>query len=1481
MSNRRDEEAPAIKRIRRRLETIFEQRIEFLEATLRTGEVGITGGGECTLDEVLNEREWRPILLWVMHAAELPMDDSDQLETDLQRKELHSQWEGHSALKIKVSGLSRLDFAGIAALPEFAKTAIDFGCCSLVEHVREPRRSRTIRDIEPSHAGKPASRPSASKDAPQAWNRTDELVQRFVKQQLMLVLLELCRAVVYKLPENLAEAVKRAKAAAGVAAQKLEKAKGEASGSPDAEKTKTVEKAQRVADNCAAVAKDPQWALLVYTQGEWLRRVRLEIKTFCDATVLELLAGRTLPGDVGSVAFDESVSEARSAHNSNWQKVKPQPEPDPKKDADKDHAVSARAALEEALLPFFYSDADRSSPYWHLLQKWKSVVDEVVELIKEGDKLVAWCLGLFRAVRDVEAESGAPPDRALAKCVIKSTEPERRDWFYEPERVKQFLSAMEHALHVSRSPCHGGARQPGEPSLRGSEEDRNAADTLEQAADLFIAACVDADRYSRSRDGEAPQGRTLIESHASTPEDRRYKEIQRSLVLRRKLERVWWMSFDWRDPGLPEKLSAWCGRPIPPDWKIQVLHAGEPPGDGQKRGNAAGASPRKPAYRPDESHRVAVIFGAGIAGLTAAHELAERNFEVHVIESKGPVDRPFPPLIRPPGDEATVQVGGVARTQWDDLHPSWPKEGPGPLPGPGEHGYRLFPSFYRHVFDTMKRTPILHPANGARPTAFDQLEPTFRQVFAARERFVPISRARPRTLEAFRREYMSLTQGLGFSRRDLTRFFFKLLRYMMTCSARRAKDYEKMSLLQFLGGDQEGHYSERFVAAIRAAPQALVAMDAERCDARTQANVYLQLLMDQVLGGPYTDSVLSGPTSTAWLIPWREHLEKELGVKFHQGELLMIRGEDRFVEACVAAPEELRGQIPKDNKNKVATADYFVVALDVVGAERVTRYWDACGMPGTPHDGVPRELRGFTTYLDARLPPKLDRYELALTYPPPRRGRITTQDLEDKLRYLLRRARAAKDDGALTVREKSVFRSVNYWTGEIIPPQNDADELTPREDGVPEIRLHAWFKNKVGPAEVRILRTILHQWTSADVRLTSEDPQWFEESPVVRTPRLPVNRYGETATDRLQTFGGVQYYFEQDFKLVRGHVYFPDTEWGLSAVSQSQFWPRGQFPTEGPRIRGVLSVDIGDCRRLSSYTRKSVMGSSAEEIQKEVWRQIRDSLRTTRGPAASVTSLPLPEPTYYHVDTNLIFSGTAMRGNRTPFLINNVGDWKKRPRCLPWVPGRSKLGDGECTDGTGLWQAPHGGYRVHEDHVVFCGSYMRTFTRMTTMEGANESARHAVNAILDHISSTFGTNDFHGWKQITGDYCDIWDLEEQELEDLAFFKRVDEMLFKAGKPPIADILQFDKLADMQYPEPSPGQSLLAALGATMGKDWGVEPNELAGSMNGLMELVRGMSKDMGAIPALGIPSLGGAEPTMLKLLSMLGIGKGGAGNKEP
>src|SRR5215210_5076315 len=87
------------------------------------------------------------------------------------------------------------------------------------------------------------------------------------------------------------------------------------------------------------------------------------------------------------------------------------------------------------------------------------------------------------------------------------------------------------------------------------------------------------------------------------------------------------------------------------------------------------------------TERVAVL-GGGVAGLTAAHELAERGFAVTVYEAR---DR----------------LGGKARSL---PVPDSGTDGRRDLPA--EHGFRFFPGFYRHLPDTMGRIPVPGKSGG-------------------------------------------------------------------------------------------------------------------------------------------------------------------------------------------------------------------------------------------------------------------------------------------------------------------------------------------------------------------------------------------------------------------------------------------------------------------------------------------------------------------------------------------------------------------------------------------------------------------------------------------------------------------------------------------------------------------------------------------------------------------------------------------------
>jgi hypothetical protein len=78
----------------------------------------------------------------------------------------------------------------------------------------------------------------------------------------------------------------------------------------------------------------------------------------------------------------------------------------------------------------------------------------------------------------------------------------------------------------------------------------------------------------------------------------------------------------------------------------------------------------------------------------------------------------------------------------------------------------------------------------------------------------------------------------------------------------------------------------------------------------------------------------------------------------------------------------------------------------------------------------------------------------------------------------------------------------------------------------------------------------------------------------------------------------------------------------------------------------------------------------------------------------------------WFLDPTLEFRGPRAPHNPDPLLVNIAGSWRHRPEAATEL-----------------------------DHLVVAGDYVRTSTDVATMEAANESARRAVNAILDRVSA--------------------------------------------------------------------------------------------------------------------------------------------------
>jgi uncharacterized protein with NAD-binding domain and iron-sulfur cluster len=290
--------------------------------------------------------------------------------------------------------------------------------------------------------------------------------------------------------------------------------------------------------------------------------------------------------------------------------------------------------------------------------------------------------------------------------------------------------------------------------------------------------------------------------------------------------------------------------------------------------------------------RTVAVLGGGVGGLSAAHELAERGFEVTVYEGAAGAG----------GKARSTFVPGSGTAGRRDL--------------PGEHGFRFFPSFYRHLPDTMARIPYRGNRNGVR----DNLTATSRTRLAriAAPAIDVITRF-PSTVDDLRQLALTVVvSDLGLPWRDVLYTTELFLTLLTTSAERRLAEHEPVQWWDFINADRRSPAFQRYFAEI--AVRSLVAMCPRRANTRTIGTIGMQMWIDHARPGTSVDRLLNGPTHDVWIDPWLAHLER-LGVRLCYGARAVGFGcqGNRITHVDLESPEGPRR----------IEADHYMAALPV------------------------------------------------------------------------------------------------------------------------------------------------------------------------------------------------------------------------------------------------------------------------------------------------------------------------------------------------------------------------------------------------------------------------------------------------------------------------------------------------------------------------------------------------------------------------
>lgn len=233
-------------------------------------------------------------------------------------------------------------------------------------------------------------------------------------------------------------------------------------------------------------------------------------------------------------------------------------------------------------------------------------------------------------------------------------------------------------------------------------------------------------------------------------------------------------------------------------------------------------------------------------------------------------------------------------------------------------------------------------------------------------------------------------------------------------------------------------------------------------------------------------------------------------------------------------------------------------------------------------------------------------------------------------------------------------------------------------------------------------------------------------------------------SQHVQWMNGLMFYLGRDVPILHGHTIYVDPPWALTSISQKQFWPAVNLSDYGDgSVAGILSVDISNWLE-SSDGEPAASDCTREQVIERVWQELKRSLNRDHDERLSDANrryamldpaiVPLLQDTALRTETK----HARRLENLEPLLVNEVNTWSLRPEAFTRIP-----------------------------NLFLASDYVRTNTDLATMEGANEAARRAVNALLDRCG-------------VRAPKCPVYALQEPVV--LRIYRWLDKRRYRLGLP---------------------------------------------------------------------------------------------------